>query len=107
MPCRIAARRGKNLDAALERVEAVACRRGLSAETATGGYQLSKVVAAVDEAHGIGAQPAWQIGSGFAHGRPWAYLGLLHQERFQGGEPGLHGMRLTNTPVVAMYPILK
>jgi hypothetical protein len=43
--------------------------------------------------------PEWQICSGFAHGRPWATLGISVQEpqpAQQGQEAGVVSVRLTS-----------
>lgn len=104
-----AMRPGVTRDELLARVEEVAVRRGVDVKLACSGYQMLKVIKAVDREHpDLGRITfAWQLGSGFAHGRPWALLGALHQERLSPKEPGVSEIRLTNEPSLAMYPILK
>lgn len=49
----------------------------------------------------------WRICSGFAHGRPWAYLGALTQEiRPSGGGDNVVTVRLTNDHTKTLYPML-
>lgn len=93
----------------LDKIAAVATRRGLEPATVRSGYQMLKVIRTVDMEHSDlgGIAIAWQLASGFAHGRPWAYLGALAQEEIGSPEPGVTDLRLTNDPVLAMYPILK
>lgn len=100
---------GKPLEFMLSKIAKVATQRGLPEGSATGGYQMTKVIQQVQTGHpDLGdLLLTWQLGSGFAHGRPWAYLGALEREEFDAPEEGVTNMRLTSYPVLAMHPILK
>lgn len=101
--------KGRAKDHYLNRIGDVATRRGIDPAEVRGGYQMSKVIKTVTVEHPDLASilTAWQIGSGFAHGRPWAYLGALQQEVVGAPEPGVSDIRLTNDPTLALYPILQ
>ena len=92
----------------INKITAVAARRGLDATTVRSGYKMLKVIREVDSEHTDlgGIATAWQLGSGFSHGRPWAYLGALRLETIRRPEPGVSDIRLTNDPTLALYPIL-
>lgn len=53
-----------------------------------------------------GVMLSWQLGSGFAHGRPWAFLGLLEQETLPTSVPGILDVRLTNDFARSLFPVL-
>lgn len=92
----------------LDSISSVAVRRNLDPLSVRGGYQILKVIRAVVTEHPdlAGIVTAWQLGSGFAHGRPWAYLGALQQEHVGSPAPGVADVRLTNDSTLALYPIL-
>jgi hypothetical protein len=94
------------LDAQLSQVAAVAAARGLNTHEATSGYKQSTVMAEVARDTGLNVDFVWQMCSGFAHGRPWAYLGALDQERTPTGDPDIFNVKLTSDPTRALYPIL-
>ena len=50
----------------------------------------------------------WQLGSGFAHGRPWANLGASEKEYPDEGlsRTGLNDVRLSNSLGLALHPTL-
>ena len=70
-----------------------------------GGYQILKVIRAVVTEHPdlAGIVTAWQLGAGFANGRPWAYLGALEQEHVGSPASGVADVRLTDDSTVALY----
>lgn len=96
---------GRTLEEKLADIRAVATRRGVPAETAAGGYKMNTVLTEHDESS-AGSLFLWQLTSGFAHGRPWAYLGALAQERHPTADHGIMGIRLTNTVQIGLYPTL-
>lgn len=49
---------------------------------------------------------AWRLCSGFAHGRPWAAVGLLNRESRKSDRPGIHHDRQTNSPGRILFPAL-
>lgn len=95
------------LEAQLGKVAAVAAARGLNAGIATGGYKQSTVMAEVAQATDLHVDFVWQLCSGFAHGRPWAYLGALHQQRMPTANPDVLSVRLTSDQALALYPNLE
>jgi hypothetical protein len=62
------------------------------------------------EAHGgpgtKGVLLSWQLGSGFAHGRPWAFLGMLEQEVMTTEGSSVLDVRLTNDFARSLFPVL-
>lgn len=96
----------RTLEQKLGKVRAIAAKRGLNPDQAAGGYKMSTVI----EAHTAGTRTdskfGWQLASGFAHGRPWAYLGALSQDRRPSDEDGIMKVRLTNTVQLGLWPTL-
>jgi hypothetical protein len=73
------------------------------------GYRSSEAVEYADVApglRGLGVMFAWQMCSGFAHGRPWASLAMLDQEVQDTTDPGVVFIRLTNDLSRALYPVM-
>lgn len=98
---------GRTKEHYLDRIVKVAEHRNIEPSTVRSGYQVSTAIKAVGDAHpDLRPMQAWQICSGFAHGRPWAYLGALPQTALGSSEPGVADVRLTNDPTLTMYPIL-
>lgn len=58
------------------------------------------------ESHSQRAKPSlpWQLCSGYAHGRPWAYLGYSEQEQFETTEPEVLNVKLATDPQRLLYP---
>ena len=54
----------------------------------------------------MGVLLAWRLCSGFAHGRPWAFLGVLEQERVTVADSDVLEVRLTNDFARSLYPVL-
>lgn len=100
---------GRTKAGVLGKIAAVAQRRGIDPGGATNGYQMLKVIRQVDREHPDlrELEFTWQLCSGFAHGRPWAFLGALNREAMGSPEPGVSHIRLTSDPILAMFPILK
>lgn len=68
-------------EAKLSRLGAIAVQRGIVVSDVRSGYFSSAAVRYVDEHSPISAPLLpWQVCSGFAHGRPWAVLGMSEQE---------------------------
>lgn len=96
----------QTLEQKLDRIRAIASRRGLNPEEAAGGFQMSKIVQAHTDGTSTDSKFVWQLASGFAHGRPWAYLGALSQDRRPSDEDGIMKVRLTNTVQLGLWPTL-
>jgi hypothetical protein len=54
----------------------------------------------------LGVVLPWRVCSGFAHGRPWAYLGVSDVRVTETGEGDVVGVRLTSNLAKALYPSL-
>lgn len=54
----------------------------------------------------LGVTLPWRVCSGFAHGRPWAYLGVSDLEVTDTCEGDVVGVRLTSNLAKALYPSL-
>lgn len=75
-------------------IRATAAGRGLDPEQAVRGYKVTTPILGAEEFTSMRVKFLWAVASGFAHGRPWAYQGLLKREMLtvEGG----HGVqRLT------------
>lgn len=93
----------------LTMLDAVCARRGLSVRDVRRGYTSTEVVRYSEEIAGdlpLGVVLPWQICSGFAHGRPWAYLGVSAREEAPTDNPDVLSVRLTSDHSRALYPTL-
>lgn len=99
----------------LGRLREVAETRGIDPREATRRVTSTATIAHAEEharsREGDDVRPmlAWQVCSGFAHGRPWAYLGMSNMEVNDEEEPSrtsLAEIRLTNTADRALWPAL-
>jgi hypothetical protein len=54
----------------------------------------------------MGVEFAWRLCSGFAHGRPWAYLGALDLEKLPLPSSDVVNVRMSNRMDLALYPNL-
>lgn len=77
-----------NLDTDLETVRSVAVACGVDVKLAVNGYRLSRPLQEAQEYTTIQTKFLWAVASGFAHGRPWAYQGLLRVETLEVDESG-------------------
>lgn len=94
-------------DAKLAKLDSVATPRGISTAKVREGYRSSTAVKYADD-HSTAAAPLlpWQVCSGFAHGRPWAVLGMSEQEQYETPDPGVLNLRLTSDLSRVLYPTL-
>jgi hypothetical protein len=94
-------------EAKLVRLDAIAAVRGISTASVRAGYRSSTAVKYVEE-HSAESTPLlpWQVWSGFAHGRPWAVLGMSEQEQQATADPGVVNLRLTSDLSRVLYPTL-
>lgn len=75
----------------LNGVAETARRRGIDPALAAGGYSTTAPIKGAQEFTTIPIWPLWQLASGFAHGRPWAYHGFLERETLNDSDG--HPMR--------------
>lgn len=97
------------LESKLVKLDAVAARRQINPRTVRGGYSSTETVKYCEaEAPNLplGVVLPWRICSGFAHGRPWAYLGVSDQRVTDTSEPDVVGVQLTSSASKALYPTL-
>jgi hypothetical protein len=97
------------LDIKLAKLDAIALNRGLDTKPIRRGYSSTETVEYVDrQATDLpyGVTFPWRMCSGFAHGRPWAYLGVSDREVADSGKGNVVGVRLTSTLSKALYPSL-
>jgi hypothetical protein len=94
-------------EAKLVRLDAIAAVRGIATANVRAGYRSSNAVKYVEE-HSADSAPLlpWQICSGFAHGRPWAVLGMSEQEQHATPNPAVVSLRLTSDLSRVLYPTL-
>jgi hypothetical protein len=97
------------LEEKLSKLDAVAAKRSLDIKTIRGGYRSTETVKCAEE-HApnlpLGVVLPWRVCSGFAHGRPWAYLGVSDVHVTETGEGDVVGVRLTSNLAKALYPSL-
>ena len=97
------------LGAKLNQLYAIGARRGITAAEIGAGYTSTAAVefAEADNADmPLGVVLPWQLCSGFAHGRPWAYLGISNWEEESTSDPDVVRVRLTSDLLKAQYPAL-
>jgi hypothetical protein len=94
-------------DVKLAKLDAVATPRGVSTQDVRAGYRSSRAVRYAEE-HCRSELPLlfWQLCSGYAHGRQWAYLGMSEQQHFATTDPGVLNVQLTTDPGRLLYPTL-
>lgn len=80
----------KNIDTVLATADAL----GIDRQEVRHGYRASAPVQGVSEYTDMDVNFMWSVASGFAHGRPWAYQGLLERETLRLPE-GHHFVRLS------------
>ena len=99
--------REAQLEERLKKLEAIAVVRNIPTADVRAGYRSSRAVEYADK-HLPNASPLlpWQICSGFAHGRPWAILGLSHQELQEPSDLGVLNMKLTSDVGRVLFPAL-
>lgn len=64
----------------LDLVRQVAAKRELDEKRAASGYKITTPIDGAMEYTEMKVRFLWSIASGFAHGRPWVYQGLLERE---------------------------
>jgi hypothetical protein len=94
----------------IERLERLASARQLNVRAATKGYTSTEVVEyaekyakTMDGGSLIHLALQWRFCSGFAHGRPWVFLGGLNSETVRETGLGMTQLRLTNSMDRAMW----
>lgn len=94
-------------DAKLAKLAAIAAARKIHADIRK-GYSSTEAVTYVEEKSNR-AKPllSWRFCSGYAHGRPWAYLGMSERESFPTADPGVLNMKLTTDPTRLLAPTLE
>ncbi|WP_131811368.1 hypothetical protein [Mycolicibacterium monacense] len=90
------------------RLGEIAERRGIPTKDVTGGYRSTDAVEyAETNAHRAKPLLSWRMCSGYAHGRPWVYLGMADKEMFEEtGESGVLNAKITSDPGKLLYPAL-
>ena len=98
-----------SLEDKLRKVDAVAARRGLDARSIRRGYTSTDAVTYAEE-HApdlpLGVLLPWQVCSGFAHGRPWAYLGVSERDERPTESDNIVNVRLSSDLSRSLYPTL-
>lgn len=95
-------------DAKYARLGEIAGRRGIPAADVARGYSSTEAVKCAEE-FAPTAEPLlpWRMCSGYAHGRPWVYLGMADEDMFQEtDEPGVYKAHVTSDPGKLLYPSL-
>lgn len=90
-------------------LDAVAAKRTLDLKTIHGGYTSTETVKCAEEYAPnltLGVVLPWRVCSGFAHGRPWTYLGVSDLDVTDTGNGDVVGVSLTSNLAKALYPSL-
>ena len=99
----------KPLETKLKKLDSVAARRGLEAQPLHRGYTSTEAVTFAEAKAPdleLGVLLPWRLCSGFAHGRPWAYLGMSDREEAETDDENVVNLRLTSNETKALYPTL-
>jgi hypothetical protein len=73
------------------------------------GYTSSRAVQAAEAAFPdlrLGVAFPWQLCSGFAHGRPWAFHGASQRDELEDADPLMVTLRLSATLSTVLHPTL-
>lgn len=101
---------GLSLEQKLAKLYAVASRRGLLNKDVKAGYSSTEAVTYAEVSAPdlpLGVVLPWRLCSGFAHGRPWAYLGSLNRvEERSETDPDVVNVQLTSDLSKVLYPSL-
>lgn len=81
-------------DRHLDQVQQAADARGITTPVVN-GYKVSTPIDGAEQFTSVRVRFLWSVASGFAHGRPWAYQGLLHRESIRVDDHGGGTYRLT------------
>lgn len=79
----------------LDRLVAIGAAANCDVTGIRGGYTSTAVLQYADEHSSIKPFLVWQLCSGFAHGRPWASLGMNERQSQPSGEDGVSMVMLT------------
>lgn len=88
------------LETKLSKLDAVAIRHGLDTREIRDGYSSTETLVYTQaEAKDLpmGVVFAWRVCSGFAHGRPWAYLGVSELEGSEPDAAGIINIKMTSS----------
>jgi hypothetical protein len=96
--------RPSSIEGKLERIRGIASARGIPPTVAMHGYKISTAVQYAEQVSDVHVVFSWQMCSGLAHGRPWAYLGVSQWEVFDTEDPLVANVRLTSSMVTTLYP---
>lgn len=89
------------------RLGQIASRRGIVVDLKSGYRSFDAVSYADTNAPNAKPLLSWQMCSGYAHGRPWIYLGMADDDMFQEtAEPGVLKAHLSSDPGKLLYPSL-
>lgn len=96
----------KTLESKLLKLDAVAQRRGIP-DRFRGGYTSTDAVTYAEKHSSVKVLFPWRMCSGFAHGRPWAYLNISDKETSATTDPGVVDVQMTSSLGTILYPALE
>lgn len=94
------------LETKLLKLDAVAQNRGITANIRT-GYTSTSALQYVEANSSLKVLFPWRMCSGFAHGRPWAYLNISSTESTATTDPGVVDVQMTSSLGTVLYPALE
>lgn len=98
-----------SLEGKMQKLYAVGAPLSIDEKAIKRGYTSTEAILSVESADPAGGSRVlfpWQLCSGFAHGRPWAYYGTLDLDQQPGPEPDVASVRITSDLARALYPNL-
>ncbi|UIR39640.1 hypothetical protein LZP97_26450 (plasmid) [Rhodococcus sp. DMF-1] len=95
-----------DLAAKRQKVFEVADQRGLPRDLIGTGYVSTTAVKYAQTHSAARVLFVWQLCSGFAHGRPWAYLGASEREECATADPSVQHVRMTSSYGTTLLPAL-
>jgi hypothetical protein len=97
---------GSTLEEKLAKLDAVGTPRGITPKEIRAGYASTQAIKYAETYSSVRVVFPWQLCSGFAHGRPWAYLGASTLETTDSDGSGVLGIRMTSSESTTLYPTL-
>jgi len=97
------------VDDKLKKLYAVGAKRGIDEKAIRQGYTSTATVEYAEQGEPslpLGVVLPWRLCSGYAHGRPWAYLGASEREEAPSTSADLVNVQLRSSLSRALYPNL-
>jgi hypothetical protein len=94
------------MDSRLAKLDAIGSPFGLSPKDIRAAYTSTSAVEYAEQHSSTHPLLPWRACSGYAHGRPWVYLGMSVQEHFSTADPNVLNVKLTTDKSRVLWPTL-